>query len=200
MEGKYNALRETHTESLSLVRGLTLFTLWVCAFMHYMLEIHCLGKRMCGWCFNINVTAPTTAFCHAWWVDTSLLFGCSNTPNKLFLSLLTGFTRQNILIFLSCWHRSECLHTQVFVHTTCQLSFLVQHAPLRITHQRHFSIQQGHSAYTWMHAGIYCVGSKYLHFLPGLCPLSPFPTCSVTSECYGRYINLCHVGTGVKVI
>lgn len=55
-----------------------------------------------------------------------------------------------------------CTHKCVYI-----LNFLslMPHAPLHITHRRHFSIQQGHSAHTWMHAGICCVGSKYLHLV-----------------------------------
>lgn len=142
--------------------GLSSPTFWVYALMHYVLEIHCLGISMCGWCFNINVTATTTTFCHAWYIK-HLLFCCSNTLNRMFLS----FTHVAIILssFLPAGSDLNAIvHNCVYILHVNSLS-LMQHAPLHITHQHHLSIQQGHSAHTWMHAGINCVGSKYFRLV-----------------------------------
>lgn len=119
------------------------------------------AKSMCGWCFNINVTAPTTAFCSAWYVEHLCYLAAATHSTvsvftyvaKILSSFLAAGTDLNV-----CTHKCvSILHVN--------FPSLMQHAPLHITYQRHFSIQQGHSAHTWMHAGIYCVGSKYLHLV-----------------------------------
>lgn len=150
-----------HSMSVSVVLGLTspshARTHWVCACMHYVLD-SLLEQSMYGWCFNINVTEPTTTFCHAWYVRTSLFLGCSNTLYRLFLSWLMWLKYIHLSFLLA--QIRMCLHTQVCVHTKCQLLFLDTACPItHITHECHFSIQQEHPFHTWMHAGIHYVGS-----------------------------------------
>lgn len=160
-----------HSLSVSLVLGLTSPTLWVCALMRYVLGIHCLGKSMCGWCFNINLTELSTTFCHAWYVKTSVTWLQQHT---------------SLLIWLKYFHLSfllaqirMCLHTQVCVNTKCQLLFLGAACPItHITHECHFTSNKDilptlgcMLVYTmWGH-------NLYICFLPGLCLFSLSGTC-----------------------
>lgn len=131
---------------MSLVLGLTSPTLWLCAFMHYCMccKFTACAKSMCGWCFNINVTATTTASCHAWYctskhfcrlaATTYSTISFSTYVAKICSSFLPVGTDMNVFA-----HSSVCVHT---VQRTTFLS-LMQHTPLHITHQCHFNPARG---------------------------------------------------------
>lgn len=94
---------------------------------------------------------------------------------KTSVILLQQHTQQDVSFFYSRGYNmssflpagsdlNAIVHNCVYILHVNSLS-LMQHAPLHITHQHHLSIQQGHSAHTWMHAGINCVGSKYFRLV-----------------------------------